>query len=194
MANQYVNKVIYGGQTLIDLTGDTVTASDVLKNVTFHLPSGATGTGTCEYDVDSSNCTAAVAEVLATKTFAKGGTVLTGTMPNRGAVSGIISSKTTPYTIPQGYHDGSGTVTLDSASLAALVAANIRENIEILGITGTMSGSEDMAAQAKTVTPTTSQQTILPDTGYNCLSQVTVNAIPYTETDNAAGGKTATIG
>ena len=194
MANQYVNKVIYGGNTLIDLTGDTVTASDVLKNVTFHLPSGATGTGTCEYDVDSSNCTAAVAEVLATKTFAKGGSVLTGTMPNRGAVSGIISSKTTPYTIPQGYHDGSGTVTLDSASLSALVANNIRENIEILGIVGTMSGSEDVHAQAKTATPATTSQTILPDTGYNYLSQVTVNAIPYTETDNAAGGKTATIG
>ena len=193
MANQYVNKVIYGGNTLIDLTGDTVTASDVLKNVTFHLPSGATGTGTCEYDVDSSDCTAAVAEVLATKTFAKGGAVLTGTMPNRGAVSGIISSKTTPYTIPQGYHDGSGTVTLDSASLAALVANNIRENVEILGITGTMSGSEDVHAQAKTATPTTTSQTILPDTGYNYLSQVTVNAIPYTETDNAAGGKTVTI-
>lgn len=193
MANQYVNKVIYGGNTLIDLTGDTVTASDVLKNVTFHLPSGATGTGTCEYDVDSSDCTAAVAEVLATKTFAKGGSVLTGTMPNRGAVSGIISSKTTPYTIPQGYHDGSGTVTLDSASLAALVANNIRENVEILGITGTMSGSEDVHAQAKTATPTTTSQTILPDTGYNYLSQVTVNAIPYTETDNAAGGKTVTI-
>ena len=193
MANQYVNKVIYGGNTLIDLTGDTVTASDVLKNVTFHLPSGATGTGTCEYDVDSSDCTAAVAEVLATKTFAKGGSVLTGTMPNRGAVSGIISSKTTPYTIPQGYHDGSGTVTLDSASLAELVANNIRENVEILGITGTMSGSEDVHAQAKTATPATTSQTILPDTGYNYLSQVTVNAIPYTETDNAAGGKTVTI-
>lgn len=193
MANQYVNKVIYGGQTLIDLTGDTVTASDVLKNVAFHLPSGATGTGTCEYDVDSSDCTAAVAEVLATKTFAKGGSVLTGTMPNRGAVSGIISSKTTPYTIPQGYHDGSGTVTLDSASLAALVANNIRENVKILGITGTMSGSEDVHAQAKTAPPATTSQTILPDTGYNYLSQVTVNAIPYTETDNAAGGKTVTI-
>ena len=194
MANQYVNKVIYGGNTLIDLTGDTVTLADVLKGVKFHLPSGATGTGTCEYDVDSSDCTATVAEVLATKTFAKGGAVLTGTMPNRGAVSGIISSKKTPYTIPQGYHDGSGTVTLDSASLAALVANNIRENVEILGITGTMSGSEDVHAQAKTATPATTAQTILPDTGYNYLSQVTVNAIPYTETDNAAGGKTATIG
>lgn len=194
MANQYINKVIYGGNTLIDLTSDTVTASDVLKNVTFHLPSGAHGTGTCEYDVDSSDCTAVVAEVLATKTFAKGGSVLTGTMPNRGAVTGTISSKTTPYTIPQGYHDGSGTVSLDSASATALVANNIREGVEILGVTGTMSGSENMKPQSKTVTPTTTSQTVLPDDPtYNCLSQVTVNAIPYTETDNAAGGKTVTI-
>ena len=190
-----INKVVYGGNTLIDLTSDTVTASDVLTGVTFHLPSGATGTGSCAYDVDSSSCTAVVAEVLATKTFAKGGSVLTGTMTNRGAVTGTISDKSTPYTIPQGYHDGSGTVSIDSASALALIPENIRENIEILGITGTMSGSENMHAQAKTVTPSASTQTILPDSPtYNCLSQVTVNAIPYTETDNAAGGKTATIG
>jgi hypothetical protein len=195
MPNQYVNKVIYGGSTLIDLTADTVTASDVLTGVKFHLPSGAQGTGSCAFDVDSSNCTATVAEVLATKTFAKNGSVLTGTMPNRGAVSGTISDKSTPYTIPQGYHDGSGTVGLDSASSTALVANNIREGVEILGITGTMSGSEGMKPQSKTVTPSSSSQTVLPDSPtYNCLSQVTVNAIPYTETDNAAGGKTVTIG
>lgn len=194
MADLYKNKVIYGGNVLIDLTQDTVTASDVLKNVTFHLPSGATGTGTCEYDVDSSDCTAVVAEVLATKTFAKGGQVLTGTMPNRGAVAGVISSKSTPYTIAQGYHDGSGTVGLDSASSAALVANNIREGVEILGITGTMSGSEGMKPQSKTVTPSATSQTILPDSPtYNCLSQVVVNAISYVETDNAAGGVTVTI-
>lgn len=195
MPNQYVNKVIYGGSTLIDLTADTVTASDVLTGVKFHLPSGAQGTGSCAFDVDSSNCTATVAEVLATKTFAKAGSVLTGTMPNRGAVSGTISDKATPYTIPQGYHDGSGTVSIDSASATALVANNIREGVEILGVTGTMSGSENMKPQSKTVTPSSTAQTILPDSPtYNCLSQVTVNAIPYTETDNAAGGKTVTIG
>ena len=195
MANQYVNKVIYGGNTLIDLTTDTVTAAQVLRGAKFHLPSGASGTGTCDYDVDSSDCTATQAEVLATKTFAKNGSVLTGTMPNRGAVSGTISDKATPYTIPQGYHDGSGTVGLDSASSTALVANNIREGVEILGITGTMSGSEGMKPQSKTVTPSSTAQTVLPDSPtYNCLSQVTVNAIPYTETDNAAGGKTVTIG
>lgn len=194
MANQYVNKVIYGGNTLIDLTADTVTAAQVLSGAKFHLPSGASATGTCAYDVDSSSATATQAEVLATKTFAKNGSILTGSMPNRGAVTATLPSKATPYTIPQGYHDGSGTVGLSSADSTALVANNIREGVEILGITGTMSGSEGMKPQSKTVTPGTTAQTILPDSPtYNCLSQVTVSAIPYTETDNAAGGKTVTI-
>ena len=59
-----------------------------------------------------------------------------------------------------------------------------------------MSGTESAKAQAKTVTPTTTQQTVLPDSsqGFNYLSQVTVNAIPYNESDNAQGGKTVTIG
>lgn len=188
-----INKVIFGGNTLIDLTGDTVAVTDVQRGVTFHLPSGAVGTGTCDYDVDSSDCTAVVAEVLASKTFAKGGQVLTGTMPNRGAVAGTISSKTA-YTIPQGYHDGSGTVSLDSTSASNLIADNIRQGITILGVEGEMTGTEDVNAQAKTVTPTTSQQVITPDSpSYNYLSQVTVNAITYTETANAAGGYTATI-
>ena len=39
------NKVIYGNETLIDLTGDTVTAADVASGVTFHLPSGLQATG-----------------------------------------------------------------------------------------------------------------------------------------------------
>lgn len=195
MANQYVNKVIYGGNTLIDLTGDTVTASDVLSGVKFHLPSGANGTGTCAFDVDSSDCTATVAEVLATKTFAKGGAVLTGTMPNRGGVTGTISTKAQEYTIAQGYHDGSGKVSIASTEQAKIIASNIRNGVSILGVTGTMSGSEDVKAQSKTVTPTTASQTVLPDTPtYNYLTQVTVNAIPYTETDNASGGKTVTIG
>ena len=76
-----------------------------------------------------------------------------------------------------------------------LIAENIREGVTVLGIPGSMSGTEDAIPQAKTVTPTTSQQIILPDadSGYNYLSQVTVSAIPYVESDNNAGGKTVTI-
>jgi hypothetical protein len=56
-----------------------------------------------------------------------------------------------------------------------------------------MSGTEDVNAQTKDVTPSKNAQTILPDTGYNFLAQVNVAAIPYTTALNAAGGLTATI-
>lgn len=51
-----------------------------------------------------------------------------------------------------------------------------------------------VTAEARTATPTNQQQVILPTDGYDFLSQVTVNAVAYTETDNSAGGKTVTIG
>jgi len=54
-------------------------------------------------------------------------------------------------------------------------------------------GGGSVPTQTKTATPTSSQQTVVPDTGY-LLSEVTVNAIPYTETLNSAGGYTVTIG
>ena len=193
MANEYVNKIIYGGNTLIDLTSDTVTADKMLSGYTAHAASGAPITGSCTYDADTSDATATVAEILATKTAYKNGSKLTGTMPNRGAVTGTISTVSGTYTIQNGYHDGSGTVGISSTEQAKIIAENIREGVEILGVTGTMSGSEDVHAQSKTVTPTVSGFTVTPDTGYNYLSQVTVNSIPYTETDNAAGGKTVTI-
>ena len=175
MANQYINKVIYGGKTLIDLSGDTVSADKLLKGLTAH-------------DV-------AVAEILEGKIAYARGAKVTGTMPNKGAVTGVIAAVADSFTIPLGYHDGSGSVAIKAEEQAKLVAANIREGVTILGVEGTMSGSENMKPQAKTVTPSTSTaQQVLPDEGYNCLSQVTVNKIPYTESDNAAGGKTVTIG
>jgi len=195
MADKAINKVIFGGTTLIDLTADTVTESDVQSGVTFHKADGTTATGTSTFDADTSDATATVAEVLLSKTFYKGGNKLTGTMPNRGAASGTISTLDGSYTIQNGYHDGSGVVTIDSTEQAKLVAENIREGVTVLGVTGTMSGSEDVSAQSKTVTPTKTQQTVIPDSPtYNYLTQVIVNAIPYVETENAAGGLTAAIG
>ena len=188
-----INKVIYGGNTLIDLTSDTVTADKLAKNYTAHDKSGAIITGTNTYDAGTSDATATAAEILSTKTAYVNGSKVTGTMPNRGAVSGTISTVSGTYTIQNGYHDGSGTVGIDSTEAAKIIASNIREGVEILGVTGTMSGEEGVVAQSKTVTPAVSQQVVTPDTGYNYLSQVTVSAIPYTETANAAGGLTATI-
>lgn len=192
--NEYVNKVVTGdGRTLIDLTADDVTAGDVLSGKKFHLPSGAPGTGSCTFDADTSDATAVAAEILNGKTAYKAGAKVTGTMPNRGGVTGTISTKAGQYTVPQGYHDGSGKVGIASAEQAKIIAGNIKSGVQILGVTGSYSG-EAITAQTKNVTPTFAAQQILPDTGYDYLSQVNVAAITYTETDNSAGGKTVTIG
>ena len=194
MADKKVNKVVYGGTVLIDLTGDTVTADKVLTGYTAHDKSGETITGTCDYDVNSEDATVAVAEMLNGKTAYARGSKITGTMPNNGAVTKTISTKTQEVSIAQGYHDGSGKVSISSTEQAKIIPTNIRDGVTILGVTGTMSGTEGARAQAKTVTPTTKVQNVLPDDGYNYLSQVTVNAIPYVESDNSAGGTTVTIG
>ncbi len=179
---------------MIDLTGDTVTADKVLEGFTTHDKSGASITGTCTFDVNSGDATVSVAEMLTGKTAYARGTKLTGTMPNNGAVTGKISTKDGAYTIPQGYHDGSGKVSIDATEQAKIIAQNIREGVTILGVEGSMSGNEGVKAQAKTVIPSSVQQTILPDEGYNCLSQVVVEKIPYVESENSAGGTTVTIG
>lgn len=71
---------------------------------------------------------------------------------NRGAVSAQVTEGAT-YTIPAGYHNGSGTVS---------------------GV----AGGGNYSLQSKTVTPTKSQQSITPDSGYYGLSDVTVAMIP----------------
>ena len=191
MAN-YINKLVVGNETKFDLTADTVAADKLLKNITAHDKSGAPITGTCTYDADTQDATAAVAEILEGKTAYARGAKLTGTMPNKGAVSGTITDKTA-YTIPMGFHDGSGTVSIDATESAKIVAGNIKSGVTILGVEGTFAG-ETVTAQTKSVTPTMSAQTVLPDEGFDYLSQVSVAAIPVTYSDNAAGGQTCTIG
>lgn len=73
-------------------------------------------------------------------------------LENRGAVSATVQVGDT-YTIPKGYHNGSGTVS---------------------GV----SGGGSYTLQSKAVTPTKNQQNVTPDSGYYGLSDVTVGAIP----------------
>lgn len=195
MPDVYNSKIVLAsGEVLIDLTSDTVDAAHLLDGYTAHGKNGAPVTGACTYDSDTSDDTASASEVLATKTAHARGAKLTGTMPNNGGVSGSISTKSQEYTIPQGYHDGSGKVSIASAEQSKIVPTNIRQGVTILGVEGSMSGSDGVNAQSKTATPTFSQQVVVPDTGYTHLAQVTVEAIAVTYTDNAAGGKTVTIG
>lgn len=84
---------------------------------------------------------------------------------NQGAVSATVQEGDT-YTIPKGYHNGSGTVS---------------------GV----SGGGNYSLQSKTVTPTKSQQNVTPDSGFYGLSDVTVDAIPTNYQDVSSVNATA---
>lgn len=188
------SKVIYGGKTLIDLTADTVVADKLLSGYTAHGADGEVINGACTFDADTQDATASDAEILTGKTAYVRGVKKTGTMPNNGAVSIKITAKDDAIQIAQGYHDGAGTAAIDDTEKAKLVAENIRDGVTILGVVGSMTGSEGVKAQSKEVTSSTVDQTIIPDSGYTHLAQVVVKAMPYVESENSAGGVTVTIG
>ena len=192
MAN-YINKLVVGNEVKFDLTGDTVAPNTLLTGTTAHDKTGAQITGTCSYDSDTSDATVAVAEILKDKTAYARGAKIVGTMPNNGAKNYTISNLN-DQTIAMGFYDGSGKISIDSAEKAKIIPANIKNGVSILGVQGTMTGQESITVQSKTVTPTFTAQTILPDEGYDYLSQVVVSAIPVSESENTAGGLTLTIG
>ena len=194
MANQYVNKVIVGGETKLDLTGDTVVPEKLAQGYKAHDKSGAPIVGTNTFDADTSDATAAAAEILDGKTAYVAGNKVVGTMPNKGTVNGEIAAKAEQFTIPAGFHDGSGKVGISATAQEAIVAGNIKQGVTILGIVGTYGGEAVKAQANKNVTPTFAAQEVLPDKGYDYLAKVTVAKIPVTETDNAAGGVTVTVG
>lgn len=195
MANQYVNKFILGEEVKFDLTQDDVTPDKLASGIKAHDKSGAPIVGTNTFDADTRDATATAAEILIGKTAYKSGEKITGTMPNQGAKTLNITNKGTPVAIPMGFHDGSGKAQIDSSEAAKLIPENLRDGITVLGVTGTMSGTEGASPQAKTVTPTFEVQEVTPDSPtYNYLSSVTVAAIPVSYTDNDSGGQTLKIG
>ena len=191
MANEKVNKVVLGSETLIDLTSDTVDAAHLLKDYTAHDMSGEIITGSCTFDSNTTDADATASEILSGKTAYVNKNKITGSMTNRGGLD-ISLDDLNGKTIASGYYDGSGTADIDPTEKAKIITGNIKDGVTILGVLGTYTG-EGGTGQTKTVTPTLSQQTFLPDTGYDYLTQGTVNAVPVDRTLNAQNGYTVTI-
>ena len=188
-----INKVIYGGDVLMDITDTTAVATDVASGKYFYGRDGVKTLGTSTKDSDTTDANATASEILAGRTAYVNKNKVTGEMVNNGAVTGTISTKAGQYTIPIGYHDGSGKVGIATAEQNKIIATNIKSGITILGVTGTYSGEAVSVEANKNATPATTSQVITPSTGYDYLAQVTVAAIPYTETPNTYG-VTVTIG
>ena len=192
--NQYVNKVVYDSNVLIDLTSDTIAPEYILKNYTAHDKSGAPITGLCEYDSKTTDANAVASEILSGKTAYVNKNKITGNMTNNGSNNITVTGKT-GTSIPAGYYDGSGKALLDSISATNLIATNIRSGITILGVEGTLNAEDGLTVGAISITPQSSQQVVTAASeSLDYITQVTVAAIPYTESDNAQGGKTVTIG
>lgn len=196
MPNEYVNKVaLADGETLIDLTSDTAVATDVASGKYFHLASGQRVQGSSTKDSDTTDADATASEILYGKTAYVNKNKITGQMTNNGSVTGTISTKAQEYTIPAGYHDGTGKVSISSTEQAKIIASNILTGVTILGVTGNVSPSSSVTSGAVNVTPYLTAQTVLPTSiSKDYISQVNVAAIAIARSDNAQGGVTVTIG
>ena len=186
MANKIYNKVIWGDETLIDLTGDTVKEQYLLDGKTAHDKSGKVITGTCTYDADTSDGTATADEILNGEVAYVNGNRITGSMPKRNGITGYISKVDEPYVVEVGHHDGSGKVYIHPDEAQKLQSANIRDGIEILGVKGSMTGTESVETEPGSATPKTTEITYSPSAG-KYFNQFTVGAIPYQEIANTYG-------
>lgn len=128
-----------------------------INNVTYEnvpqvsIPLSA-GTGTADF-YDTSDATATAADVLTGKNAYIGSGKVSGTMTNNGAVTGSINTVKGTYTIPAGYHSGTGTVSIASAEQSEIVSGNIKSGVTILGVSGssTVVDTSDATAAAGTI-------------------------------------------
>ena len=95
------------------------------------------GGGTAKF-FDTAGASAAATDILTGKNaFGASGSV-SGSMPNNGSTSGTISTKAGTVTVPAGYTTG-GTVSIASAAVSDLTAANLLTGKTVLGVSGTLS-------------------------------------------------------
>lgn len=133
-SNQNVNKVVYAGTTLIDLTGDDVTAGDVLSGKKFHLPSGAQAIGTMSGGGGEVYAAISVTYPTGSVCTATNGTItLTAADTSGQVVFGIPEPSSTPETWIVSCTDG----TLSDSATISITSYGQNENVKLSWISAT---------------------------------------------------------
>ncbi len=182
-----VNVVIFGDSTLIDLREDTVTPETLFQGETAHGKDGNKIEGTFTIEEELTTQDGLIEDImvaLAGKAAGSGGSG--GAAP---VVRALSVTENGTYTAPAGV-DGYSPVVVDVPDvppvLETLTVITNGTYTPPTGVDGYSSvfvsvSSQEAPApllQSKTVSPATSKQTVKPDSGYDGLSQVVVNAMP----------------
>lgn len=151
-----VNKVVYGGETIVDLTADTVTADKVLKGYTAHDKSGNSITGTIEtVEQATPSISVNTAGLMTAKSVQSTGYVEAGTKTKTAQLPTKAAQTITPGTSDQKISSGrylTGTQTIKGD--ANLVAENIKKGVSIFGVSGSYEGTagEDVTSETNEYT------------------------------------------
>lgn len=131
-----------GSKTIKKPNGNDVSAGTLKAGSIYTLRYNDT-TGNFILQGEGGSGSAQPSEVLSGKTFTNDIGEQTGIMPNRGNVNQTLASQGQEYTIPQGYHGGSGKVT---ANITNLSAANIKAGVTVGGVAGTFTNDATATA------------------------------------------------
>ena len=132
-----------------------------LQGLRDRLRTKLTSLGLTEAAADLEDCTTAVEGIA-----------------DNGAVSKKLDTSATSYTVPAGYHNGSGTVSIELEEKTATANGDVIPTAGKVLSKVTVNVENAPTLQEKSVTPTKAEQSVTPDEGYDGLSKVTVGAIP----------------